>query len=125
MSITRRVPIVADDQELASVLRGALEVVGRFNVRISNRGRGTVEPARTVKPDVIVLDVAMPDMDGTAVAESINDDERLADIPTIFPTGLVTARGSRPQGLDIPGKEVPAKPPSMGTLVQSIEEVLA
>ncbi len=67
-----------------------LEKTGKFIVRTENKGVNTLNAARAFKPDLILLDVVMPDMGGEDIAAKIKEDEELSDIKVVFLTGLLT-----------------------------------
>ena len=69
-----------------------------FNVIAERSGAKSVTVAREAKPDVILLDVVMPDMNGFEVIASLKKDENTRDIPVIFVTGLNNTRDEE-QGL--------------------------
>lgn len=59
-----------------------------FEVYADKTGKGALETAQKLQPDVILLDVIMPNMDGYDVIKALKDDDRTRDIPVIFITGL-------------------------------------
>ena len=69
-----------------------------FNVFTERSGRKSVEVAKDIQPDVILLDVVMPDMNGFEVITALKKDEATKDIPVIFVTGLNNTRDEE-QGL--------------------------
>ena len=69
-----------------------------FNVFTERSGSKSVEVARDIQPDVILLDVVMPDMNGFEVITALKKDEATKDIPVIFVTGLNNTRDEE-QGL--------------------------
>jgi DNA-binding response OmpR family regulator len=72
-------------------------------------GPSGLEAARDGSPDVILLDVMMPGLDGWGVAEALLEDDRTADIPIIFLTARAEFR-DRARGLDIGGVDYITKP---------------
>src|SRR5712691_3253920 len=85
----KRILLVDDEATITRTLKLYLEGTGAYEVRAENRGSAALEAARTFKPDLILLDVAMPDMDGGDVAAQIRGDEALKDSPIVFLTALV------------------------------------
>jgi putative two-component system response regulator len=90
MPSTRDKPVVliVDDMpENLAVLGESLQV--EFHVRVANNGRRALEVATSdPRPDLILLDVMMPDMDGYEVIRRLKEDKRLCDIPVIFVTAM-------------------------------------
>jgi len=76
-----------------------------------------------VQPDLILLDIAMPDTDGGEVAARIQSDPGLRRIPIVFLTALVT-KAEGESGLRIQGHPFLAKPISLSDLIKGIEENL-
>ncbi|MFE8007941.1 response regulator transcription factor [Streptomyces sp. NPDC057418] len=109
-----RVLVVDDEAPLAELLSMALRYEG-WDVRSAGDGAGAVRTARDFRPDVVVLDVMLPDMDGLAVLGRLR--RELSDVPVLF----LTARDSvedRIAGLTAGGDDYVTKP-------FSLEEVVA
>lgn len=86
----RRVLIVDDEPENLRVLAKTLESE-KLNIFMAGGGKEALEQAAEVRPDLILLDVVMPGIDGFAVCEQLKSDERYQSIPVIFLSG----RGDR------------------------------
>lgn len=82
-----RILVVEDDPIIGRATSLALQEAGGFAVELCDRGGKTHRWARRFRPDLILLDVNLPDMDGQAVLASIRRDPELADLPVIFLTG--------------------------------------
>jgi DNA-binding response OmpR family regulator len=84
MAAPKRVLIVEDDPAIAEVLTRTL---GRFyEVKVVNDGGRAVDSALELRPDVILLDVSLPNKDGFAIAQSMKTSAGLSKIPIIFLT---------------------------------------
>lgn len=120
---TRRILLVDDDQDLTSSLGRYLSRIEHLEVRTENRGAEALAAARDFRPDLILLDIVMPDMDGNEVAAALDADSELADIPVVFLTGLITSDevGSHHE---VGGHRFLAKPIEPETLVKRIDEFL-
>ena len=81
-----RILCAEDDPDIQAVTRLALELVGGFQVNICASGQETLEKAAAYSPDLILLDVMMPGMDGPATLQHLRADPATADIPVIFLT---------------------------------------
>ncbi|SRR6266487_6580581 len=81
------------------------------------------QTAQSFKPDLILLDISMPQTDGGEVAARIQSDPALRRIPVVFLTALVTKAETK-SGLEIEGHPFLAKPISFEELIESIEENL-
>ena len=78
--------IMDDTPEASRLLRRILQAYGNFNVREAENGRIGLEMVEQRKPDVILLDLMMPEMDGFAVLDTLKTDKELSKIPVIVVT---------------------------------------
>ena len=122
----KKILVVDDEAGFTRLLQMNLEKSGDYEVRVENESRHAVEAAREFKPDVIVLDVVMPGMDGGDVSAALRRDVYLAQIPIIMLTALVSndevGSGSVVQSGD---KIMLGKPVDLERLVRCIEELTA
>ena len=81
-----RVLVVEDDPDIQVVASLALSDVGGLVVEVCGSAREALETARSFRPDLILLDVMMPEMDGIAAFEALREDEGLAGTPVVFMT---------------------------------------
>jgi len=86
----RKILLVDDEVDLTELLKATLEKTGKYEVRVQNRGSRGFDSAKLFKPDLIVLDISMPDMDGSEVAQMMMDDEEVKKFPIVFLTSIVT-----------------------------------
>jgi CheY-like chemotaxis protein len=84
--------MVEDDPDIQAVAKLALEALGNFTVALCSSGPAAVAEAPVFLPDLIVLDVMMPGMDGLATLNALRAQPRLADVPVVFMTAKVQAR---------------------------------
>jgi len=86
--VTQRAIILIVDDEIANIeiMNAALE--DQYEVCFATSGAQAIEVAKSVLPDLILLDVLMPGLDGYEVCHILKQDPLLADIPVIFSTGL-------------------------------------
>ena len=116
-----RVLVIDDEAPIRLLCRVNLEAEG-MEVLEAADGPSGLESARSSLPDVILLDVMMPGLDGWRVAEQLLDDERTVGIPIIFLTARAEFR-DRARGLDIGGVDYitkPFNPLELAPLVQSL-----
>ena len=100
--------VIDDEAPIRLLCRVNLEAEG-MPVLEAGDGPSGLEKARSDGPDVILLDVMMPGLDGWGVAEALLEDERTAEIPIIFLTARAEFR-DRARGLDIGGVDYITKP---------------
>jgi CheY-like chemotaxis protein len=82
-----------------------------------------LETARSFRPDLILIELVMPQLDGAEVAAQIESDWALHGIPIVFVTGLVTPAEAR-NGQRIDGRRVVSKPIISSDLLRIVEESL-
>jgi excisionase family DNA binding protein len=85
----RRVLIVDDDQAVVDLISDVLTHDSRFEVKVVNNGFGAGMLAKEYHPDLIILDVMLPDINGQAVCELIRQDPTMSDIKIICISGMV------------------------------------
>src|SRR6266705_6569625 len=119
----RRILIVDDDPESTHLVKILLERAGAYVVLEENEAPRAHQSARNFRPDVILLDIMMPETDGAEVAAQIEADPELQSTPIIFLTALVTMPEAK-TGLRIEGHRSLAKPIDIPELINQIEESL-
>lgn len=87
----RKALVVDDDEELVELIRDALEADGRFEVRIANNGFDAGMMVKEYRPDILVLDVMLPDINGKEVCQRVRMDSALDDTKIICISGMVEA----------------------------------
>jgi CheY-like chemotaxis protein len=118
-----RILIIDNNRDFTLSAKVGLERTGRYAVSEENEPARAHQTAQRVKPDLILLDIAMPETDGGEVAARIESDPALRRIPVVFLTALVTKAEVR-SGLEIQGHPFLAKPISIPDLVAGIERYL-
>jgi DNA-binding response OmpR family regulator len=118
-----RVLVIDDEPPIRLLCRVNLEAEG-MQVLEAADGIGGVQLARAEEPDVILLDVMMPGLDGWRVAEELLEDDRTRLIPIIFLTARAELR-DRARGLDLGGVDYVTKPFNPVDLAPLIRDLLA
>jgi CheY-like chemotaxis protein len=101
--------VVDDDDSVREITQLALEVVGGWQVLPATGGRMALDLAREHRPDAVLLDVMMPDMDGITTFRHLQEHETTRDIPVILLTAKVQL-GDRAMWDDLAVRGVIAKP---------------
>jgi len=117
-----RVLVIDDEAPIRLLCRVNLEAEG-MEVLEAADGPSGLDQARQGDPDVILLDVMMPGLDGWRVAEQLLEDERTQEIPIIFLTARAEFR-DRARGLDIGGVDYVTKPFNPLELAPLVEGLL-
>jgi len=114
--------VVDDEAPIRLLCRVNLEAEG-MQVLEAADGLAGVEAARAERPDVILLDVMMPGMDGWQVAERLVEDDTTNHIPLIFLTARAELR-DRARGLELGGVDYITKPFNPVELASVVEQLL-
>jgi len=106
---TKRILIVDDESDIREVAQMSLEMVSGWQVLTAESGDEGIAKAKQEKPDAILLDAMMPDMDGAATFEKLQADLSTKQIPVIMFTAKVQP-ADRKRFADLGVKDVIAKP---------------
>lgn len=93
--MTKRVLIVDDEDDIREVAQLSLEMTAGWEVLAASSGGEGVRLARAERPDAILLDVMMPEMDGPATFERLQADPETRSIPVVLLTAKVQAGDQR------------------------------
>src|SRR5438067_1712144 len=118
----KKILLVEDNTELLELLCMNCEDAG-FSTATATNGIEALEKARTLLPDLIVLDLVLPELDGFAVCETLRKNAATASVPIIMLTGL-SSQFSRYAGLESGGTDFFTKPTSPNALVSRIKHLL-
>jgi len=120
---TNQTVLVVDDEPMARALLRLMLVRAGFNVMEAEDGFDALEKVRINRPDIVLLDVMMPGMDGFTVCETIREDAETADLPVIM-FSAKTDLNSINQGLRAGADVYLTKPISPEELTRHVREVL-
>jgi DNA-binding response OmpR family regulator len=118
----RRVLVVDDERSIRLLCRVNLSASG-IDVLEAENGTTALELARREQPDLVLLDVMMPDVDGWTVARELADDERTREIPIVFLTARAEAADKR-MGQQLGGVGYVVKPFDPVTIGEFVERVI-
>jgi CheY-like chemotaxis protein len=113
----KKVLIVDDERLFIYPLKDVIESAG-YDVESAMSGKEALEKIHQSAPDVIVLDLMMPEMNGFEVARAVKSDERFKNIPIIMLTGYISDDAAENHLADI--DEILTKPITSGKLLTSI-----
>lgn len=106
--IKSKILIIEDDLDVAEMLNAYFRVQG-YDVFTVNWGEDGVRSCQTIHPDLVILDIRLPDIDGYEVARRLRGDRRTSEVPIIFLTEK-RDRSDRLQGLEIGADDYITKP---------------
>jgi DNA-binding response OmpR family regulator len=121
----KKVLLIDDEDDVCFFLKGNLELTGEFDVLTTTSGKEGIEIARGKKPDIILLDLNMPEMSGDEVAQILSEGSDTNTIPIVFITALITKGEVGDDSItNIGGYNYVAKPVATEELVAVIRRIL-
>ncbi len=120
----KKIMVVDDEAALTRMIKLNLERTGKYEVQTENSAVGALEKIRNFKPDLIFLDVMMPEVSGDDVAQQLREDAALSDIPYVFLTAIVSKQETNSMGSNIGGNRFLAKPVKTEELIEVITDIL-
>jgi CheY-like chemotaxis protein len=121
--LLKRILLIDDEDDIREVAQLAFETAGDFEVDSAHGGRAGVAKAHAVKPDVILLDVMMPELDGPHTLAMLRESSDTQDIPVIFLTAKVQTADKR-NLLALGARGIIAKPFDPLLLPEQVLEIL-
>jgi|SRR5207248_6337019 len=122
MTTAKRILLIDDDPVFTRTVKLLLETSGNYSVEEENKSRNAFATARWFRPDLIFLDVMMPDLDGGDIARQIEADALLQGTPIVFLTGLVSEEEAVSNRIG--GYKFIAKPVRRDQVVSCLKEIL-
>ena len=126
--MARKILIVDDDPDLVEAVTMILRSK-RFEVVAAYNGKEGIEKVKTERPDLVVLDVMMPEKDGYSVCKELKSDPQWSHIPILLLTAVVshvpTTRFTQQMGMETEADDYIDKPVEPEVLVKRIETLLA
>ncbi len=123
LPVRKRILVVEDDLDLVELLRFNLSKAG-FSVAVATDGSEALKKARAQHPDLVLLDLMLPELDGFAVCEILRRDSATTSIPIIILTAM-SSELSRVAGIGAGAKDYITKPFRPKQLLNRIENVFA
>lgn len=119
----KKILIVDDEPEVLILLEKRLVASG-FEVTSAGTGRMAIEKAKKDVPDLIILDILMPGMDGSETAAILHADPKTKDVPILFLTCLFTKREEQREGHEVGRNFFVAKPYDPKDLLSEITRII-
>ncbi|MBU0757731.1 MAG: response regulator [Nanoarchaeota archaeon] len=115
--------VVDDDEDILYSVKKLLTKKANYDVITANGGKECMETLKKGKPDIILLDIMMPGMDGWDVVEKIHEDKSLQNIPIIFLTAKDDKLTQTVASISV--EDYIIKPVDVDLLIKRIEKVLS
>jgi CheY-like chemotaxis protein len=118
-----KIVVIDDQKDFCEFVKWSLEKTGRFEVLVCSDGPSGIALAQTEAPELILLDINMPQMNGAEVADHLLHTDNTRDIPIAFITGLLQKEDVSKQSGYIHGFPFITKPVTKDELVQQVDSV--
>ncbi|MFH1798674.1 MAG: response regulator [Candidatus Omnitrophota bacterium] len=122
MDKKKRVVIVDDEKEFTALVKEALEGTGKYEVTEANEGFEGLGVIKKCCPNLVLLDLMLPGIDGSNVAVQLKELEATKNIPVVFLTAAVTLEEIEAQMGSIGGHIFLAKPVGIRELIECVDE---
>ena len=120
----KRILLVDDEAVITRLLKINLEETQNYIVQVENSAASALEVGERFHPDLIVLDIMMPHLDGGALAQLFKESAVLKDVPVVFLTAAVTKAEVSSMGGRIGGLPFMAKPLDIPEVIACIEKCI-
>ncbi|MFA5143129.1 MAG: response regulator [Candidatus Omnitrophota bacterium] len=121
----KKILVIDDEKDFTKLIKMTLEARGVYEVRTQNSGVGALELIREFRPDLVLLDIMMPNgINGDKLAMQIREDEEIKNTPVVFLTAVLTEKEVTERGGIIGGYSFMAKPVKIKELLDHIEKIL-
>ncbi len=120
----RRILVVDDEASITRLLKLNLEQTSDYEVRAENDAKAALAAAEEFEPDLILLDVMMPGMDGGELASRLQANPKLRPVPIVFLTAAATKGEVYSRGGKVGGLPFLAKPVELAEVVACLKQQL-
>ena len=119
----KKIIVIIDDEEnFCKLVKKNIEGTGEFEVHIATNGKSGITLVKEIKPDLILLDIVMPNMDGPDVVSLIREDKSIKDTPIVFLTAVVKEDESGSAASFTRGYSLLAKTVTVAELIACIKK---
>ncbi len=118
----KKILIIDDEADFCALLKKNIEKSGEYEVHVATGGEEGIESAKLLKPDLILLDIIMPDIDGGDVLARIREYPDLEDTPIVFLTAMVREKEAAPQASFTTGYALLSKTATILELMDCIKK---
>jgi CheY-like chemotaxis protein len=120
----KRILVVDDEPSITRLLKLNLEATEQYIVRTENDATAALAAAEHFQPDLILLDVLMPEMDGGQLASQLQASPQLSGVPIVFLTAAATKKEVHARGGKVGGLPFLAKPVDLAEVVACLNQHL-
>ena len=124
MQRKKKILLIDDEEDFCFFVKLNLEQTGKYEVFTATNGSSGLIMASREHPDLVLLDIIMPEMSGGQVAELLADNPKTKDIPVLFITAIASRSEVQSQEGVIGGRRFIAKPVTPAELMHKIDPIL-
>lgn len=124
MESKKKLLLIDDDPSVCSLLKLKLEKTGKYTVIACQDGEAGIAAARKESPDLIVLDLVMPGVQGVEVAENLADIPKTSAIPIVFLSSLIRPGDVPAQGAWVSGRYLIPKSSNINGIISGIDNFI-
>ena len=118
----KKIMVVDDEEAIGQIVKLILEESGEYIVKSLTMGSTAVSVASEFRPNLIFLDMMMPDMDGSDVFNALRENKNTKDIPVVFMTAMATDEEMNNNVGIVGGHPLLAKPATTEKLIKCIKK---
>jgi len=118
----KRILIIDDEEDFSKLVKKNIEKNEEYEVETAANGEEGIKLVQGLKPDLVLLDIIMPGMDGADVVAAIRNDITIKDTPVVFLTSIVREEESSSQPSFTSGYAILAKTATIGELMDCIKK---
>ena len=118
----KKILIIDDEEDFCNLVKKNIEQTGEFEVYIATNGNDGIRLVREIKPDLVLLDIVMPEVDGGDVVSMIRDDKSIQDTPIVFLTAILREGEASSQASFTIGYSLLSKTVTVGELIACIKK---
>jgi len=120
----RKILVIDDEADFCDFLKKNLEIRGDYEVIICVRGDQALDQAKVHKPDLVIIDIMLPQNNGCEIALNMTQEPELSEIPFIFLTALLQLDELKKQYALLKDHHCISKPVRIARMIEIIEEVI-
>ncbi len=120
----KKILVIDDEKDFGFFLKQNLELAGGYSVTVATSGRDGIAAAAHYKPDLILLDVIMPNMSGFEVLKELKENRATTAIPVVMLTAVDTEE-AKEKALGLYNEDYIVKPVAISELKAKVDEVLS
>jgi len=120
----KKILLIDDEKDFCSTIKDALESASSFEVETCSNAMDAFEKAKEIKPDLILLDVMMPELSGPEIAAQLKNCEETKNIPVVFLTAVLDEREAEAHKNVIGGEYFLGKPVKLKELLYLVSTLI-